>query len=261
MNQQGAIVYLLNDTLIIQGVRFDAHKHSHHAIKILVNFNDCEEVSINGLPIRENTIVLDADVKHELLANSNQSMMLLINPDSPMGSHIRQSCLSSDSIYISNQPYSPHFIDLLKSSECNTLSKETVISVYNEVLSVFCNGELSVYRLDERIRKVFDETHRLEEKRMSITEIASLIHLSESRFMHLFKDEIKIPFRQYLSWLRMLHAIRLLIKGCSMTETALISGFSDVSHLHKTFYYFFGVKYSAHFKNSSLLQVYDYSDS
>lgn len=258
---QGTIVYLLNDTIVIQGISFDAHKHSHHAIKILVNLNDSEAVHINGQQIKENTVVLDADIKHELWANANQSMMLLVNPDSEIGNHLRQTYLSSKSIDLRDHTYSTHFIGLIKNTAPKPFSKEMVTMVCNEILSTLCQGDLNTYRIDERIMKIFAETHQLDEKKISMAQIASLIHLSESRCMHLFKDEIKIPFRQYLSWLRLLHALKRLIKGHSITETAIDSGFTDVSHLHKTFKYFFGVNFSSHFKNSSLLQVYDYSDS
>ena len=114
--------------------------------------------------------------------------------------------------------------------------------------------------VDDRIRKIFSVINKLEEKKIPAKDLASLAYLSESRFLHLFKEEVKIPVRQYLSWLRLLDAIKMIIRGYSFTEAAMDSGFTDLPHLYKTFTHFFGVKISEYLKNSRFIQVFNYSD-
>lgn len=260
MNRKKTRIYIYNNTILIQGLKFDAKTHSHHAIKILINLDDNNKISLNDNPLNVNTVILDADIKHKLRACNHQSIILLLNPDSIIGNHLRNEYLQSCSIYSENIEYSSNFKSKVLKPEGQELSKEELKNVLNEILSMFRGEEWREYQIDNRIKKALKETHSLDEKKISIAEIASWINLSESRFMHIFKDEVRIPFRRYLSWLRILHAIRLITKGKSITESAMESGFTDVSHLHKTFSWFFGVNFSTYLNNSSFLQVHDFGD-
>lgn len=261
MNQEKTRVYILNDTILIQGLTFDAKTHSHHAIKILINLDDDNKIMLNEIPLCTNTILLDADIKHKLFACNHQSIILLVNPDSIIGNHLRQEYLKSDSIYAKNLEYSSDLKNCILKSCQEQLSKNEIENILNEVFSKFRGVEWRVYHIDNRIERVLSEIHNLDEKKISIAELASVINLSESRFMHIFKDEVRIPFRKYLSWLRILHAIKLLSKGRSVTESAMDSGFTDVSHLHKTFAWFFGVNFSTYLNNSRFLQVHDFENT
>jgi AraC-like DNA-binding protein len=260
MSRKKTRIYIYNHTILIQGLEFDTKKHSHHAIKILINLDDNNKISLNDTPLNVNTIILDADIKHKLHANNHQSIILLINPDSTIGNHLRSEYLQSCSMYSENIEYSSNFKTNILKPEGQELSKDELKNVLNEILSMFRGEDWQEYQIDNRIKKALKETHSLEEKKISTAEIASWINLSESRFMHVFKEEVRIPFRRYLSWLRIIHAIRLLTKGNSVTESAMESGFTDVSHLHKTFGWFFGVNFSTYLNNSSFLQVHDYGD-
>ena len=65
--------------------------------------------------------------------------------------------------------------------------------------------------------------------------------LSESRFLHLFSQELGITWRPYLLWRRMMCAIQAIINNSSATEAAHLAGFSDSAHLSRTFRTTFGM--------------------
>jgi len=108
---------------------------------------------------------------------------------------------------------------------------------------------------DQRIQRALDFIHLLDFKQVSIVELASVAALSESRFQHLFKQQIGIPAKRYLLWRRLLDAVYCILEGADLTEAAHMGGFADSAHFSRTFRETFGLAPSALFKNSRNVQV------
>jgi len=68
----------------------------------------------------------------------------------------------------------------------------------------------------------------------SIHTLAARVHLSASRFAHLFKQEVGVPVRRYVLWQKMRRALDLAMAGESLTSAALTAGFADSAHLSRT---------------------------
>ena len=73
-------------------------------------------------------------------------------------------------------------------------------------------------------------------ERISLDEVARVVHLSPSYFSRLFKAETGRTFSEYLQALRIEQAKSFLRrKDCSMTDIAEQTGFFDQSHFIKSF--------------------------
>lgn len=71
--------------------------------------------------------------------------------------------------------------------------------------------------------------------------LAQLIHVSESRFIHLFKEEMGMSPLKYINTVRLYKAKHLLENGeCSVMEVAALVGFSDYNHFDRMFRESFG---------------------
>ena len=68
----------------------------------------------------------------------------------------------------------------------------------------------------------------------SIEALSARVHLSPSRFAHLFKKVVGVPVRRYVLWLKMRRALDLAIAGDSLTTAALSAGFADSAHLSRS---------------------------
>lgn len=68
----------------------------------------------------------------------------------------------------------------------------------------------------------------------SIEALSARVHLSPSRFAHLFKKVVGIPVRRYVLWLKLRRALDLAIAGDSLTTAALSAGFADSAHLSRS---------------------------
>lgn len=77
--------------------------------------------------------------------------------------------------------------------------------------------------------------------RLTITELAESVGMSESRLMHLFKLDAGIPMRRFRLWERMRLLTEHVAAGDSLTMAALAAGFADSSHLSHGFRGMFGL--------------------
>lgn len=90
----------------------------------------------------------------------------------------------------------------------------------------------------------------------SLDALANRVHLSPSRFQHLFKEKVGVPVRRYVLWLKMRRALDLAMAGDSLTTAALSAGFADSAHLSRTVRAIMGVAPQFLFRNRQQLVVH-----
>lgn len=76
---------------------------------------------------------------------------------------------------------------------------------------------------------------------ISLDELATLANLAPLRLLRTFRKQVGLPPHAYLNLVRVNQAKRLLAAGWSIIDTALETGFTDQSHLHRHFKKMVGV--------------------
>ena len=76
---------------------------------------------------------------------------------------------------------------------------------------------------------------------MSLESAAAAAFLSPSRFAHLFKQQLGLPFRRYLLWRKLTRAMLLIGREGTATAAAHAADFADAAHLTRTFSEMFGI--------------------
>src|SRR5215831_202640 len=107
--------------------------------------------------------------------------------------------------------------------------------------------------LDPRVSRTVELLREETERAFSIGEIAAHVDLSESRFSHLFSDQLRVSPRRYLLWLRLREALQLLSGGASVTYAAHGAGFADSAHLARTFRGMLGISATSLIRQSSII--------
>jgi len=79
---------------------------------------------------------------------------------------------------------------------------------------------------------------------ISSRELAAAAGLSESRFLHVFRDELGTSVRRYRLWVRLTHAGAAIAAGDNLTTAAMKAGFASPSHLADRFKQTFGLSAS-----------------
>lgn len=93
----------------------------------------------------------------------------------------------------------------------------------------------------ERLNRVLDYIQNNYREQISNQELAEVIHLSEDRFNHLFKESMGMSPLQYMNELRLKKAMGLLKKReYSMAEIADKVGFTDYNHFGRQFRKYYG---------------------
>jgi AraC-like DNA-binding protein len=82
-----------------------------------------------------------------------------------------------------------------------------------------------------------------ENSRVPPSSLAGAAHeagLSASRFRHVFKDQVGVPFTRYRAWARLRTAVREVVAGSNFTGAAHAAGFYDQAHFAHEFRRTFG---------------------
>lgn len=92
-----------------------------------------------------------------------------------------------------------------------------------------------------RLLPAIDHVYRNFANPLTVGELASLCHFSESHFMRLFKERLRLTAYAFVEQVRMYHAIELLKRGDeSISRIAAACGFYDHSAFVKRFRKFTG---------------------
>lgn len=98
---------------------------------------------------------------------------------------------------------------------------------------------------DERVLKAIEYVRDHLGEVLTLEQVADAVHLSPSRFRHLFVEETGMPLRTYQLWRRLLRVWEFLMEGENLAGAAHAAGFSDSAHLSRTCKTMFGLAPSA----------------
>ncbi len=96
--------------------------------------------------------------------------------------------------------------------------------------------------IDPRIREVLDILDADPAAPGAAGDFAASVHLSFSRFLHLFKQEIGVSFRAFRAWKRARSLLRYVRDESSLTDIALDAGYPDSTHFSHSIRQFYGLR-------------------
>jgi AraC-like DNA-binding protein len=131
-------------------------------------------------------------------------------------------------------------------SELRTFIEQPIESMEVGELIRHCVHALSpgappARRLDERVTKVLEAIRARDDLRMSLDDAAQLAFLSPSRFAHLFKDQVGLPYSRYMLWRKLTRAMVAIASERTIAAAAQAADFADAAHLTRTFYQMVGM--------------------
>lgn len=98
--------------------------------------------------------------------------------------------------------------------------------------------------MDERIREALHIMRAHPDRQLSAADVASQVHLSTSRFLHLFSAHARTSFRRYRLWTRMIRTAAAVSTGQNLTTAAVEAGFASPAHFSDSFHQMFGLNAS-----------------
>ena len=233
-------IWIERGVVITYGRVHDNSFHKHYAIQIVWSSVESDsQCQISDGNIFD-SFIIDSQVEHKL--NLSAGWVLLVEPRSNLGKRLTELLSGRTVISIADisKQYAPsHSFIKDPISELKPLLH--TLSLSKQIDS------LPIKLMDKRIQSLIEKLDLclkgecLKPTSWSAAEVASSLSLSESRFIHLFSQQMGIAWRPYLRWRRLSCAISSIVRGMSVTESAHAVGFSDSSHLSRTFRYMFGL--------------------
>lgn len=221
-----------NDQLIAQ-------THGHQFIQInLLKPN--ARVLINQQKLSAQCVLIDSHIKHSLTSPEHPVITMLIDNFSALGkslSHlIAKHSPNSGFLITDDVESSPLWQFFEQQQSCFSSALEVLLA------SLCCHHKLKFEPQDQRITRALSLLNKQNTNSITLTDLAQHSHLSNSRFSHLFSQELGMPLKSYLRYLRFQRVLPLLAKGGDLTEAAYNAGFSDAAHFSRECRKLFGVQ-------------------
>ena len=121
---------------------------------------------------------------------------------------------------------------------------------------LFFGQALAPRQIDRRIRAVVDSIKSDPSAPSSAEACAEQVHLSFSRFLHLFKQELGVPFRSFRTWKRARSLLHYVNRDSNLTHVALDTGYPDSTHFSHSIRQVYGLRPKDIFAGSRRLPIY-----
>jgi AraC family transcriptional regulator len=214
--------------------------HAHHAIQIVVALDGMVAISGEDNRWRRGAgIIVQPDVVHSFDCNGAMGAMLFVDPESNEGMWLHRA-LEEEIAVVPDARLASSVSELRTFVERPFESME-VAELIRHCVHALSPGASSARGLDQRITTVLHAIRARDDLRMSLDDAAQLAFLSPSRFAHLFKDQLGLPYSRYMLWRKLTRAMVAVASERTIAAAAQAADFADAAHLTRTFYQMVGM--------------------
>lgn len=242
MVRKGAFRIFFNNGIgVYAGQVQETKLHSHHATEIIFGLTGRFTLSDSKNQRKEYLISLvPHDIKHQFINDSRiVPVFIYLDPFHNLAQQLSKSFnLQSEIIRVETllpQEIRDSFSLWLNGEHID------ILDPVNELVSQLTNNTSHESHIDNRIKTSLDYIRESLNTELRLEDVASRVNLSGSRYAHLFKEQVGIPFRRFVLWTRLQTTVESILKGSSLTSACYEGGFADLSHFTKTFVAMFGV--------------------
>lgn len=233
------MIFSVNNIWFYQGTVQDAKPHSHFAIQLIFSLQNSITVRFGKNVITTKSILIKSNIPH-YLAFESEIFSILVNPISTFGYYLLETLGTKDWI-----EFNPDWVNELQLLFNNFIKKEisdndfflTTGNIFSRVQKEY---KINLNFHDDRIVRVVSYLEEHSQEIVPLEEISRLFKLSESRFLHLFKENTGITYRRFQLWNKLMLAGKHILSGMNLTTAAHEAGFADSAHLSRTFKETFG---------------------
>jgi AraC-like DNA-binding protein len=214
--------------------------HAHHAIQIVIALDGCLAISGSDGEWRESRgVVVRPDAEHSFDPNGAFGVMVFVDPESTEGAWLSTS-LRQDITLVSDARLDAIVPELRAFAEQPEEASD-IAALINRCIQGLRPGLAPARRLDARVTTVLEAIRASDDLRMSLEQAADKACLSATRFGHLFRDQVGLPFSRYMLWRKLTRAMVAVASEGTIAAAAHAADFADAAHLTRTFYQMFGM--------------------
>lgn len=216
-------IYLSENHLMLQSGYENPEMHSHSACHILIGLRGGMEIILEKEKVKCHGALIPSGMAHTV-HNFNMPMLVFLFDNTTTVSQQIQNFQALDKetvqrIVFAYEKY--HNGSSLQDDYKNYLSSVMIQLGMSEIGSKI---------IDERIISAMHFVEEHISENICVKDAAKTAFLSIGRFSHLFKQQAGITFAGYVILRRLYHTYIELSKGTSITDAALMTGFSSPAH-------------------------------
>jgi AraC-like DNA-binding protein len=214
--------------------------HAHHAIQVVIALDGCVAICGSDGKWRESRgIVVRPDAEHSFDCNGALGVMVFVDPESSEGTWLSTS-LRQDITIVPHTRLDAITTALRPFAE-QPDETDDVTSLIRHCIYGLRPGVAPTRGLDSRVTTVLGAIRASDDLRLSLDQAADMAYLSSTRFAHLFKDQVGLPFSRYMLWRKLTRAMVAVASERTIAAAAHAADFSDAAHLTRTFYQMVGM--------------------
>jgi AraC family transcriptional regulator len=214
--------------------------HAHHAIQIVIALDGCIAISGSGGEWHESRgIIVRPDAEHSFDCNGAFGVMIFVDPESSEGAWLSTSLRQGITIVADTRLDS--IVPELRAFAEQPEETADIASLVRRSIIGLRPGLAPARRLDPRITTILGAIRASDELRMSLDQAAAMAYLSPTRFAHLFREQVGLPFSRYMLWRKLTRAMVAVASERTIAAAAHAADFADAAHLTRTFYQMVGM--------------------
>lgn len=223
--------------MLYVGPAGEADTHAHHAVQVVYGLDGPVRLTVDGRTVSTRAGIVAANTPHAFDAAGGRIALMLVDAHGARGAALARQArqFPTGAVVAAAPPVAPPVDagpgealtwcrDLLASLGARTGDPQPPVPGVQAALDY----------VDAAIAGT-----------PTLVAAAKYANVSPSWLTHTFTQQVGIPFRRFVLWLRLKHAVEHVQAGATLTGAAAAAGFSDSAHLTRVFRANFGLPPSA----------------
>ncbi len=248
------ILYLWNSRVIYATNAMQTDFHEHYAATLAISLDKNISIETEKGKQEYRVALVAPNTYHRTVSPGVEMVSLLIDPETYEYGAISDFAKMGEVKRLEISDFLP-LMGRLSELYYGNLNNEEAWELHLDLLQCVYPFRKLEKNIDERIRKIAHKIRTELPDSIRMKEIGKDFSISEDRLIRLFKENLGIPLRRYLLWVRVMSAVKLLKEGKNLTEVAHAAGFSDSAHFTRTFKENFGFVPSIFFGHLKSIEV------
>jgi AraC-like DNA-binding protein len=244
------------DFVLFLGTGLHARAHRHLSASITLSLDRSFEVRQGGSVREARVMLVRPDTEHALDARAAQIINVQLDPETDLYARLRDGALRSDRMVLLDAVEPNLSRSLTAACQATWLGK----SLVGALLGHFGVAHAAT-SYDPRVAQALALLKESFPDALGSELLAKRVAASESRLMHLFREQVGVPLRRYMLWLRLRHLLFGVALGQTFTYAAHAAGFADSAHFARVFGSMFGLPPSALLRTPSVIRTLELTDS
>lgn len=213
--------------------------HAHHSYQLVLALSGTLTLAdAKGARHTGPAALVPPGVRHSVAADCADAVLLHVMPEETTGRGLKALGFTGEDAPGWGRSGEPLAMSLPAAAPTSWDEAEALAQRMLEALQV---GSVRPRPVHPAIMRLLHLLPGLLDEDVRTAALAARVGLSAGRLSHLFGQEVGLPLRPYVLWLRLQRAAEHLAAGDTLTEAAHTAGFSDSAHLSHVFRRTFGL--------------------